>query len=372
MVTNRVSPARSRSLGPRGWFLIALVALFGLEFALRAFGFGYVVGSEASARYGWRMLPEQAVVHADTGIETRTNALGFRDREWGEPAPDPTHLRVAWLGNSMIWGGNRIRVEQRCDRQLEELAARRLADGGGARPLLSMNFAQPGYTFEQMARVWEDLARPFRPDVLIVPLCAYDIRPMRASIDRVHYPFWRTIESSALFDLYKRMAGGGWHPELAREELDVELSVVDDPFAPEHLLLRIELDARVEEVLAQARELGTRMIVVALPTLADLTEPERRWFGDHWAAWCAEHGVEYVDPRPRFRTAMQPLFDELATKGLTPQDVWGRFIDHSRTATLETRLAACFHFDDPTHFTARGHLALADALVDAVLRAGAR
>ncbi|MBI5432538.1 MAG: hypothetical protein HZA52_06890 [Planctomycetes bacterium] len=352
--------------------MIVLACLLGLEFALRAFGFGYVVGSESSARYGWRMLPEQTVAHAETGIETRTNALGFRDREWGEPAPDPSRTRVAWLGNSMIWGGNRIRVEQRCDRQLEELAARRLDDGANARPLLAMNFAQPGYTFEQMARVWEDLVRPFRPDVLIVPLCAYDIRPMRASIDRVHYPLWRTVESSALFDLYKRIAGGGWHPELARAELDVELSIADDPFAPEHLLLRIELDARIEEVLAQARSLGTRVIVVALPTLADFTEPDRRWFGDHWAEWCAERGVDFVDPRPRFRTAMQPLFDELAAKGLGTQDVWGRFIDHSRAAVVETRAAACFHFDDPTHFTPRGHLALADALVDAVLPVSAR
>lgn len=377
MAASRLAPLRRLLAGPRGWFLAALVALLAGELALRAAGFGGALLSQASARYGWRIVGGQAVVHERTGIAVETNELGFRDREFGSPpadasdprAPASGEARVAWLGNSMVWGGGHVALERRCDRELETRLNRRLRQLAPARGVRSLNFAQPGYTFEQMARVWEDLVRPYRPAVLIVPLTCYDVRPMWPSYDRARYPFWRTLESSALFDAYQRVRGGGWRPEVDAERSALESALAADPFAPEHAALWSALEERLESLIARARADGTRVVVVALPLLEDLIERDRRWFGERWAAWCAAREVDFVDPLPRFRVAMQPLLAELAGRGTAPQSLWRRDGDPSAPFELDARLANCFLFDDPQHYTPRGHYALADALLEPVLRA---
>lgn len=368
MSTSRFHVLRRTLRGPRGWFLLVLVTLLALELALRAAGFGGALLSRSSARYGWRIVENQSYVEPRTGIRIDVNDFGFRDRPFGSPEPIPDVRRVAWLGNSMIWGGAHVELERRCDRELEKRVSKTLAERGSSTRIQTLNFAQPGYTFEQMARLYEDVVRPFHPAVLVVPLTAYDFRPRRAASEHAEYPFWRTIESSALFDVYKRFLGGGLRPALTEESLQ-EAAIGRDPLAPEYEELRRALEARVASLALAARAEGTRVIVVAMPTLDDVLHPERPWIGGRWTEFCAARGLEFVDPRPRFLDVMGPLLSELAQRGIAAESLWRRDGDPSRKFELRSPLANCFLFDDPLHLSPRGHFALADALYEPVLRA---
>jgi lysophospholipase L1-like esterase len=379
---DRSSSGSSRrfALGPRGWLFTVLALVVVTELALRGFGYGREAGSMASEHYGWRMVGGRDRVDPKTGLRVTTNAQGFRDREWASPpvdehgaaVRDAELLRIAWLGNSNMWGGGDVPVELRCDRLVEGRVARELERRGDPRRVLTMNFAQPGYTFEQMARLWEDVVRPYRPDVLIVPLCCYDIRPMRPSFERSHYPLRRMIESSALFDLYKTTLGGGWHAQDAASVKVVEVAVEVDPFAAELRELQTQLERRLAEVHDQARADGTRMIVVALPVLDDFFDAERPWIGATWKTWCESRGVDFVDPLPRFRGAMQPLLDTLEERGITRGEVFAHDWTSVDGVQLPGAADTCFWFLDPDHYTRRGHRMIAESLVGTLLDAPSR
>jgi lysophospholipase L1-like esterase len=361
----------SRSLSlriPRTWFLIVAVVLAATECGLRAAGYGRFVLTYTSERYGWRYPPGLEYVDAPNPVPVRINRFGFRDSEWPEPERDPTKLRIAVLGNSVMWGGGGLEIEQRCDRVLAREMQARLDAAGDPRRVETLDFALPGYTFEQCARIWEDEVRPFRPDVLLVTLLPYDVRPMRRMRDAPRYPFSRWVGRSATRDWVQRTLLGGWGAGMDPEQRRIELAVRAAPFAPEHDGLWSAMLARLDEVRAQAEAIGARTVVVSLPTVESVARPEAERIGKRLEPWAAERGVLHVDPQREFEDAMRPLLDELAKAGLPPERAWGRARDPELPSRLAHGDATCFFFQDPDHLTAIGHALLARALASGLDR----
>jgi hypothetical protein len=221
-------PSPLRWIGPRT--LAAVAALVVLELALYHLGdYGKWVVQEQSARFGWQMLPDQRGWSRHYDVEERINAQGFRDeRDWPRPAArtagpaaedaprrDPTLLRIGVVGNSMTYGTS-VPVEQTWPRVLEARIAAHLAAAGDPRRVLVMNAAVQGYTFEQMARVYEDHLRPYGLDLLLWPLIAPDVRPMRPARDDVDYRFRRTVIRTATYDFLRRVVIDRWIPPPRR------------------------------------------------------------------------------------------------------------------------------------------------------------
>lgn len=219
-----------RRRGPLSWIGARTLACVGvlvlLELGAHHLGnFGKWVVQEQSARYGWRMLPDQHGWSRDYDIPEVINAWGYRDeRDWDPPRTDaegravndPGLFRVAVLGNSMTYGTS-VAVEDTWPRELEALLDAELERRADARDALVMNFAVQGYTFEQMARVYDDQIRAWRPDLLIWPLIPPDVRPMRPARDDAEYGLRRSVIRTATYDLLRHYVIHKWIPEPARE-----------------------------------------------------------------------------------------------------------------------------------------------------------
>jgi lysophospholipase L1-like esterase len=212
-------------IGPRT--IACVLTLVALELALYHLGnFGKWVVQEQVERYGWQMLPDQDGWSREYDIPERINAWGFRDdRDWeaprldaeGRPAGDPHLFRVAVVGNSMTYGTS-VPVDETWPQVLEGLIADELERRGDPRRALVMNFAVQGYTFEQMARLYEDRVRRWRPDLLVWPLLTPDMRPMRPARDDFDYGFRRLVIRTAIYDFLRRHVIHRWIPEPGVEE----------------------------------------------------------------------------------------------------------------------------------------------------------
>ncbi|QDU67607.1 hypothetical protein [Engelhardtia mirabilis] len=222
-----------RWIGPR---TVAMVlSLAALELGLYHLGdYGKWIVQEQSARYGWRMLPNQRGWSRDFDVREQTNDRGFRDdRDWGSApledggswfsqilpaAPveeDADLLRIATVGNSMTYGTS-VPVGSTWPRVLETLIAEEFVRRGDPRGVRVMNFATQGYTFEQMARIYEDEIRPWAVDLLIWPTIAADTRPMRPATDDVDYDFRRTVIRTATYDMLREQVIDHWLPPAGR------------------------------------------------------------------------------------------------------------------------------------------------------------
>ncbi|MEO0652410.1 MAG: hypothetical protein AAFZ65_17180, partial [Planctomycetota bacterium] len=203
-----------RWIGPRT--LLFVVGLVALELGLYHLGdFGKWVVQEQSERYGWRMLPNQAGWSRNYDVREDINAQGFRDgRDWGRPGDldRDARLRVAVVGNSMTYGTS-VPVEATWPRVLEDLLREGLAEAGQPREVLVMNFATQGYTFEQMARLYEDVVSEWRPELLLWPTIAPDARLMRPSRDDAEYAFRRQVIRTATFDMLRKHVMRKWIPD---------------------------------------------------------------------------------------------------------------------------------------------------------------
>jgi lysophospholipase L1-like esterase len=96
------------------------------------------------------------------GVQVSTNSFGFRDREWSlEKAPGTT--RIAVLGDSFI-EAIQVPLQDTVPRQLETRLAARVA---GAR-IETMNFGVSNYSLGQYLMTYDQYARQFRPDYVVV------------------------------------------------------------------------------------------------------------------------------------------------------------------------------------------------------------
>lgn len=338
--------------GPR-WIVAGIVAaLVGAELYLSSrFDLIPERHAEAHDRFGFRLRPnEEHPGHG--GAEEVTNGLGFRDRDWGTPEDRDVELRVAVLGNSVAYGIG-VPVEEAWPRVLEGLLDERDVSAR------VMNFAVPGYVVEQMARVWEDHAASYRPDVLILSLGPYSIRPMRAARWLGRLPLSRWLDGLSLVHYLERKLG---RPEPSIPG-GISRAIRHDPSQPAVAELWEIAERRVAEVVASARANGTRVFVLSAPMLNDVLSPERstrRW--EEWAAAAGE-GVGVLRSGPALRASMEELLAEMEDRDVDGHSVWNKRRSEE-PLDLEHLSDNAFFREDPAHLTPAGHRALAAAICE--------
>ncbi|MBM3984324.1 MAG: hypothetical protein FJ296_01320 [Planctomycetes bacterium] len=378
-----------------------VVALGALELGLRPFGWGAWTVNELSERYGWRMLPDQHTRSRDLSVAEDINSWGFRDREWTPPRRDASGawvkddavFRVAVVGNSMTYGTS-VPIEATWPRVLEDRLRADFAARGVAREPLVMNFAVQGYVFEQMARVYEDLIRPWRPDLLLLPTHPHDITPMKPAQDDPDYEFRDWILRSATYDLLQTHVINRWIPaappprpasraeagQLTPAEWQaLDGFITEQPFNRGHDRYWKAMAARVDEVRAQVEQDGGRLAIVTLPRFRDLFEPKLMKASGKWIPWVMERPTTlHMEPLPAFRPAMEALRAEIEARGIPHASTHDlstlTYVDASGAEQPADRLDraadALFFLRDTGHYTAEGHRLLADAVTADLQRAG--
>jgi hypothetical protein len=382
-----------------GWRLVGFVlACCALELYLWSFTtYGQLVVTERSERYGWRMLPSQSRWSREGDVREVINARGYRDREWDAPRfagdaweKDPSVLRVAVLGNSMTYGTS-VPIEQVWTRALEDRLARDLAAHGDPRTALVMNFAVQGYVLEQMQAVFEDDVRPYRPDVLIVPLHVGDVLPMGPALGEPDLRYRRPWFRTATRDLLFRDAVGKWiplpspPPGAAPPDVGgIKDLLKRDLRNPALFRLWSEAGGRLNAMQQMVEADGGRLAVVILPTLEHLVAPEAQDASVQLAPWAESRNarpgavpVVLISARAEFGAAQETLTRAIAA--LPPKPGEGSPVERLPQTDKAMRYLPpdlpgfderLFLQQDVGHYSARGHRLLGDAVCEHGAAAG--
>lgn len=391
---------------PIGWRTVLVVALLAaVELSLKHVGgFGWWAATERSERYGWRMLPDQDARSRDLSIAERINAYGFRDREWDPPISDgeggwlkdDSLYRVAIVGNSFTYGTS-VAIEDAYSRQIEQLIQAELDQRDVDKQALVMNFAVQGYCLEQMARVYEDLIRPFQVDLLIVPCHHHDAFPMAPAADDPDYDFRRWVIRSATYDMLVRhvinrwipppsmavlatgKAAGEGGPDINWRQLDKDM--MERPFSRQFRPLWDKAAQRMQSLDDMLAEDNGRLLLATLPRHRKYFKPDKVFdASSKWAGWVWPHKdrVSLSVPFERFRDEMQPVIDEIIAKDMgedppfdlstlswTDADGVAHPGDELQTAELSLHI-----LEDMGHMTARGHRVMAEEVFATMLEDG--
>lgn len=134
------------------------------EIGMRLAGVGEVMTYRSDPRFGYLMQPSQRV--STYGDVVEINSLGLRGPELVEPKPRGA-LRVLFLGDSITYGGGRIREDELFCRRVESLAAK-----DGLR-LESVNASAPGWSPQNWA-AWVAATGILEADLVVPVIPAID------------------------------------------------------------------------------------------------------------------------------------------------------------------------------------------------------
>jgi hypothetical protein len=190
---------------------------------------------------------------------------------------------------------------------------------------------------------------------------------MRERADPVRFPLRTWIKRTALYDLADRFQRRGERDPAPALTVDRALRDAPDAAANETLWTRAE--ARLESLRALLERDACRLVVLSTPMLEDVVERVPAARLARIERWARSHpDVIWIDPRADLQLAMERLLAEIAERRLTTEQVWRR--DTRAPLSLTHTSESVFLRDDPWHLTARGHLALARSVDDALARAG--
>lgn len=408
-----------RWIGPRT--LACLGALVALELALRAAGLGAFVMQERDDFLGWRMLPDQHGWSRDLTIPERINSVayrepalveprrdtrapqnwtpldwatrdsepaattGYRAADWdpprfdadGKPVRDTSIYRIAVVGNSYVYGTS-VEFDRIWTQQLERILAEDFARRGDTRRVLVMNFAVQGYVFEQMARTYERVIRPWQPDVLIVPCLPHDVVPMEPSADDPDYAFRRLVLRSATYDWLRRNVIDRWIPRppianaaAAAAAKDLDRSFQADPYAPDRRWMWESCSQRMQSVRETLESDGGRLMLVMQPQLAQLLARDKRVPGVFWGPWTQTQkradgsgAVLYLDPTNTFYDAMPELVAEINQGGLGKNE---RNLD-TISAAYPHAGTSLYLLEDTGHYSELGHALVARRIYERLMK----
>lgn len=308
------------------------------EFVLTCMGYGNPRLVRTDERRGYALVGGQDI-GASHGTVEHINRQGFRERDWGD-AP-PGRPLVVVLGHSVSYGVG-VQAQQRWSARVESSLR-----AGAAHGACVLNLAIPGYTLEQMLAVYDEVARPMAPDVVVAELTAYSIRPMVRLDEPEDYPLSRWIRRTAVFDFWRRKVA------RVRRDEGLALAVIEDPSAAANDPLWSAAEERLEGLRAELAARGARLLVLHTPSAAAVFVPDAP--PSRWSAWCAARpDVIEVDACADLRERMRPLTAELAARGIDPRMQRGRLAKLD-PAEFAERDSACFFLDDLQHLTALGH-----------------
>ena len=191
------TPARTAAFGCAAVLLAVALALAALEVGVRLFSRQFHVfvpqymiidtAGELFVRSDdpvllYEMRPN---VRTETlGLETRTNALGFRDRDYAVPKPRGVY-RIAGVGDSIAFGLD-MPLAQTYQKRIEARLNERLHD----RAYEVVNLGVPGYN---MVQYYENLVRKglrYEPDFVLLSYFPDDF--FQPKIPR-RWEYWRQL-----------------------------------------------------------------------------------------------------------------------------------------------------------------------------------
>ncbi|MDP6407770.1 MAG: SGNH/GDSL hydrolase family protein [Planctomycetota bacterium] len=153
-----------------------VVLLGGTELVLRALGYASGPARYFDPRIGFRFHPNQERFMADGDgepiAEVVFNELGLRGPVWSAPRRSDER-RIACLGDSFTFGWGEAADDETWPARLQEL----LTDRPGLTTWTTMNFGVPGYNLWNSTRMYEHVARPFEPDLVLIGFFLNDVAP---------------------------------------------------------------------------------------------------------------------------------------------------------------------------------------------------
>ncbi len=206
------------------------------------------------------------------------NRHGLPDRTHAEEKPEGV-FRLTILGDSTT-AGTPFKREQSFPHALQALYDERS-------PWAEVfTVALWGWSTRQERRAFAELARPYDPDLVLLVVCLNDMEELQNNLSR---------PSRALGWLHRRSA-------LVRRIVNAEARSIRDV---EELLTDSEntrraqqrFFAEVEMLRAEVDAAGARLAVLLLPVESQVEgRSPSRLPQERVGAWCAEHGVRFLDP----------------------------------------------------------------------------
>jgi lysophospholipase L1-like esterase len=145
------------------------------ELLMRALDVGQIMTYQADPRFGYLMRASQRI--STYGEVISINSLGLRGPELRDPKP-PDVLRVLFMGDSITYGGGRIRESELFCRRFEALAA-----ANGLR-IEAVNGSAPGWSPQNWA-AWLEVYGTLDADLVLLVLPAIDLRRPFTTMEKV-------------------------------------------------------------------------------------------------------------------------------------------------------------------------------------------
>jgi hypothetical protein len=120
---------------------------------------------DVDAGLGWKMKPNvrEKVSFVDVeNIDVAANSLGFWDHEF-TAEKDPQKTRVGFIGDSFTWGMG-VKENERISNQLSAIDPK----------FDPMNFGMPGFGTDQELLLWQQVAKNYRADVVVLTVYQND------------------------------------------------------------------------------------------------------------------------------------------------------------------------------------------------------
>lgn len=244
---------------------------------------------------GWANRPGDVI---GGGVTAHNNQWGFRG-----PEPEPSSApRLLLLGDSFAYG------QEVAD---DETFAWHLDQSG----LNVVNTAVPGFGHDQMLLTLRRVAPDHSPDVVVLAYVPMDVSRNLRSHRGAPKPRYYLDDLGILVEPGPVAApGAGWTPRLYSVEIGEALVRWVDTKVPPFSGWRVERGERLTLALfgaltSEAARYGARLVLVYLPTRADLREsmfPSRdRALFDNI---CSVLDVDCVDTTPALKALGAPLF----------------------------------------------------------------
>ena len=213
---------------------------------------------------------------------TEFNRDGLRDRPHSRQKPAGVY-RIAILGDSVTVGPDG-HPEQAFPQALDGLLALRSPWSE------VMNVALWGWATREEAIAWDRLARPYRPDLVVLAVCLNDLLDLEGEARKPSALLLALHHRSAVV----RLVVGARRRELSRVE-----ELFEHPDEPR---VRAGLDilfAEIRDLRRRVEADGSRFAVVLFPYRAQVTpEAPVPSIQRQLASFCAREGIDFLDLLP--------------------------------------------------------------------------
>ncbi|HPF15445.1 MAG: hypothetical protein H6829_06145 [Planctomycetes bacterium] len=193
----QAKPKRSVWRRRLAWALgVGVVFVLGLELTLRQLGYAQRATMYFDPEIGFRSWPNQTRWQLGPDLKPTVrmhlNGLGFRGPVLPEPR-EPGVGRILTLGDSYNFGLG-VEDDQTYPVQLE----RELNAAGGGQRFEVMDVSYPGWAPANEAAAYHQLARKFRPDVVVLGFTFNDLQLPDGGMRYTNGPFFQLFGNTAI------------------------------------------------------------------------------------------------------------------------------------------------------------------------------